>query len=384
MMGRSIAFVRSLCVGAVIGIVSAAVAGPLSPPAGPVAPTGKTTDQLWAKIASTDQGVAEPRTPISAETTPGDALWLYIINQPGSYYLTGNVQGVAGKGGIFIAADGVTVDLMGFQMTGAGSGLAIGTFTQTNFRRHIVRNGVITNWGDGVVVGGNSVIADLVVTSCGKGLHCAGQESRVERCTVVSCSGYGLRASGGGMARNCYFSRNGGTGLSGAGTWIVEGCRVDLNDDGGIEVGDFSVVRGCQVAGNTGDGISVENYALVMNNTCTYNTNGTASAAGIRLRGTGARAEGNVCASNYQGIMVAGSGNRIEGNSAVGNTRGYTIAGTGNFVARNTASGSTTVNWDVGNGNIIFVVQAAVANGMFGNSGGLSPGSTNPNANYTH
>ena len=42
------------------------------------------------------------------------------------------------------------------------------------------------------------------------------------------------------------------------------------------------------------------------------------------------------------------------------------------------------MNWDVGNGNVIFVLQAAVANGMFGDSGGLSPGSTNPNANYTH
>src|SRR6186713_1252076 len=78
--------------------------GPLTPPLGPPAPTMKTLDQV------------EPRKPIDATNTPGDADSLFKITQPGSYYLTANVTGVNAKYGIEIAASGVTVDLNGFDL----------------------------------------------------------------------------------------------------------------------------------------------------------------------------------------------------------------------------------------------------------------------------
>ncbi|HZW06443.1 MAG TPA: hypothetical protein VFF65_04910, partial [Phycisphaerales bacterium] len=55
-----------------------AAAGPIDPPAGPVAPTGRTLAEV------------EPRTPIGPVTTPGDADAVFKITQPGSYYLAGN------------------------------------------------------------------------------------------------------------------------------------------------------------------------------------------------------------------------------------------------------------------------------------------------------
>ena len=64
------------------GLITAAglvVAGPLTPPAGPVASTYKTLSEV------------EPRIAINAANTPGNAANLFIINQPGSYYLTGNI-----------------------------------------------------------------------------------------------------------------------------------------------------------------------------------------------------------------------------------------------------------------------------------------------------
>src|SRR5881392_43776 len=96
-----------------LGILAAAVlhAGPLNPPAGPVASSYKTLTEV------------EPRTAISAANTPGDSDSLFKITQPGSYYLTGNIQGVSGKHGVEIAASGVTLDLNGFDLLGAPGSL---------------------------------------------------------------------------------------------------------------------------------------------------------------------------------------------------------------------------------------------------------------------
>src|SRR4029079_14214982 len=87
-----------------IAAISALLAqGPLTPPGAP-APTMKTLDEV------------EPRIAVNSTNTPGDADSLDKITQPGSYYLTGNITGVFGKMGIEIAANGVTIDLMGFEM----------------------------------------------------------------------------------------------------------------------------------------------------------------------------------------------------------------------------------------------------------------------------
>lgn len=72
--------------------------GDLVPPAGPPAPTMKTLGQL------------EPRIPIS--NLP------YTIKDSGSYYLTGNLASTTN--GIVIHADNVTLDLMGFTLSGDG------------------------------------------------------------------------------------------------------------------------------------------------------------------------------------------------------------------------------------------------------------------------
>ena len=71
-----VALLMSLCAGG-------SRAGDLDPPVGPVAPTPGP----------------EPRTPVNATNTPGDATSVYRITAPGSYYLTGNLAGVAGKHG---------------------------------------------------------------------------------------------------------------------------------------------------------------------------------------------------------------------------------------------------------------------------------------------
>ena len=107
---------RTVCWSAVVGTLAlggalVALAGPLSPPGGPVASTGKTLTEV------------EPRIAVNATNTPGTATSLFKITQPGSYYLTGNITGVSGKNGIEIAASGVSLDLTGFDLSGVPGSL---------------------------------------------------------------------------------------------------------------------------------------------------------------------------------------------------------------------------------------------------------------------
>lgn len=120
------------CGVAVIVLSSGVLAGPLAPPAGPVAPTPGP----------------EPRIAINAANTPGDATAMFIISQPGSYYLEGSVTGAVGTRGVDVRASNVTIDLMGFALGGV-PGSSHGVFVDL-FAGHVgleLRNGVIHNWG---------------------------------------------------------------------------------------------------------------------------------------------------------------------------------------------------------------------------------------------
>jgi len=132
-------------------------AGPLNPPAGPIARTHQTLTEV------------EPRIPISAATRPGDADSLFRITQPGSYYVTGNITGVAAKHGIEIEASNVTLDLMGFAFIGvAGSlnGVNVRAFPQSV----VIRNGSASGWGESgvdAILAANSLLCDLLCADNG-------------------------------------------------------------------------------------------------------------------------------------------------------------------------------------------------------------------------
>ena len=116
-------------------------AGPLDPPPGPVTSTGRFG----------------PRTEINSTNTPGDSSSQFKITQPGSYYLGGNVTGVAGKNGISIDADDVTLDLNGFALLGVAGSLdgVIAAEFPTLRTNLAIRNGTVADWG------GNGIYIDL-------------------------------------------------------------------------------------------------------------------------------------------------------------------------------------------------------------------------------
>lgn len=111
-------------------------AGELTPPVGPIAPTGTSLGDLKGalsqsvsgldakingldgKVAFTPKGVSEPRTPIMALPSSADAQ--FVVTEPGAYYLSSNVTQVPGKVCIDIQADEVDIDGQGFVFIGTG------------------------------------------------------------------------------------------------------------------------------------------------------------------------------------------------------------------------------------------------------------------------
>ena len=146
--------------------------GSLTPPGAP-APTMKTLEQI------------EPRIPISSLP--------YSISQPGSYYLTTNLTGVAGQNGITITGARVTLDLMGFELRGVPGSLS-GIHMNPATSPHVL-NGSITGWGQDGINGTN------------------GGGGTIERLRVSNNGRYGISFNSGSQIRHCIVFGNGNVGL---------------------------------------------------------------------------------------------------------------------------------------------------------------------------
>ncbi|MDX2147260.1 MAG: right-handed parallel beta-helix repeat-containing protein [Planctomycetota bacterium] len=376
-----------------LGSVAMLNAGPLTPPAGPVVSSYKTLTEV------------EPRTPISLATTPGDANSLFRITLPGSYYLTENVAGVIGKRGIEIAAEGVTIDLMGFALSGVPGSLD-GIVIETSVVRGgaTIMNGTVQGWdGDGVDV----AFADVA----------GGRGGRIEGVYSRANAGAGFRVSDACIVVNCYAGQNGGSGFDPGNNAVFENCIAQANSGDGFALGFGCTYINCEARVNVLNGF-VANTSALSNCSATFNEqNGfqltssiidacqSSDSGGIGIvvsqslvRGcsvmsntgggirtsTSSLIQSNRVQSGAFGIQATGTDNRIEGNNCTGATRGIDIDVAGNVIVRNTCSGNTT-NWDVVIGNVCLVVTAAnTTAAITGNSGGTAPGSVDPNANFTY
>ena len=183
--------------------LSALGQGPLTPAAAP-APTMKTLDQV------------EPRMPIT--NLP------FNVTQSGSYYLTGNLTGVAGQHGINISANQVTIDLMGFSLIGVPGSLN-GIHSASIQRNITVRNGNIRNWS-GTGVSGFSFFESRLEglnvrqnnsdgTSTTPGGISAGRNTVVQDCKAHLNTGHGFLIDNNGTAIRCEAVFNSGMGIAG-------------------------------------------------------------------------------------------------------------------------------------------------------------------------
>jgi len=332
---------------------------------------------------------------VNSINTPGDATAVFIISQPGSYCLGSNVIGEAGKNGIRIDADNVTLDLAGFGMLGV-SGSLNGILINTHFRIAI-RNGSISGWGsaglegtagslariedlrvdanvgNGIVINSSSQVNnciavqnggvgiltsnDVVVTGClsstngNHGIQ-AGTASTIKSCFANSNGGSGIAPSGVNSLTviDCNTHLNTGAGIVGPNRALITSCTAEDNRAGGIITGASSTVSNCNASGNTGDGIIVSVGSAVTGCTASANT-----GDGIQVDNL-SRLEGNTCQGNGAGtadgagVHVTGRANRIDGNTVLSNDRGIDVDAGGNLVVRNDASLNAT-NYDIVAGN---------------------------------
>jgi hypothetical protein len=194
-------------------------AGDMTPPGAP-GPTMKTLDEVEARI------------PVGPLTTPGDSVSVYQITQPGSYYLTGDVIGQAGKAGIEIACADVYLDLNGYAVRGV-AGATIGINVPGWVAGGAIRNGLVTDWpGSGVFFRIDcGLISDLYIRGCGDwGIDASGTYApRIQRVAAIYCGipdgrGGGIQISDGMVLDSVVHSCN-GAGIEAPGA-TVSRCQV--------------------------------------------------------------------------------------------------------------------------------------------------------------
>lgn len=376
-------------------------AGPLVPPAGPIAPTHKTLTEV------------EPRIAVNDTNTPGAGTTsVYKITAPGSYYLTSNVAAVAGKNAIGIYSNNVTLDLNGFTAEGmagntgavilvvgdssnpsgdprgnvtimngtvrggGGSGLLaqstvvglrlIGITARNNTNVGIYLDGraelehcsSYDNVSHGFVLGNDVVVTDCVARANG------GDEFRGgSGCVFLNCVADNAGANGTGFNvgvaaafTNCSASGSAlDSGFDTDGGAAFTGCTARSNGGSGFRGdGDGNVFTGCTASENGASGFSFTSSTTIANcNAFSNGQHGALVTSGSTITGSTFRGNGtdgirasnacvilnNSCYNNTgAGILVTGGGNsRVEGNTVTNNATGISVAG-GAFVARNVAS----------------------------------------------
>ncbi len=258
-------------------LVRSARSGPLDPLPGPVSSTYKTLDEV------------EPRVPV--QSLPGSQTALHVITEPGSYYLTGNIMGEAGKNGIEVRADDVSIDLAGHALIGiVGGGGSLAAITRgddpgTGLR---VFSGHITDWAQngvyaaevrgcvffnlslhriGLGIGGvalrsgvASLVSDCVASDLVPGMLNLGNESLAARCVAKSASyAFFSQASSSFIectATSCH------TGFALEHVCVAQDCRA-VNCTFGVNVPSFGsrhVIRGSTFV-DCATGVHVEGAA---------------------------------------------------------------------------------------------------------------------------
>jgi parallel beta-helix repeat protein len=404
-------------------------AGDLNPPPGPVAPTMKTLAEI------------EPRIAVNSVNTPGDANSLFHISQPGSYYLTGDVEGIPNMSGIRIDASDVTLDLNGFSLRGV-PGAYSAIYVETTVSGLQVRNGRIVSWGSSGIdaaLANRSQFTDLDVSNNEFYGIFVGNTATVERCTVEANYTTGITVGSDSRILYCISTHHdNGDGIDTGANCLVESTISNNNSESGFQGGTRNFFRSCAAWDNDEDGIvgfksTIIDCIVVNNNyygilgseniviSCTVletgiygifgaddyianclvvdNMDGISTSgriinctvannveSGIDLVGPTVVRDNTVDGNGFYGI-VAGAGSRLEGNQVKNSMfEGIAVYGAGSLIVRNSASGNG-INYNIAADNRYGPIVDLTATGTPAVSGNSAAGTlitTNPWANFAY
>jgi parallel beta-helix repeat protein len=322
--------------------------GSLAPPGSPAA-TMKSLDQIEPRIDLLN-------APASAVTT--DANNDFIINQPGSYYLSAN-HAATKANAIEINVAGVTLDFRGFQISkGSGPG-NVGILIAATAHGATVENGSINGFTYGLLCSITTdqthgcLLRDLDVSGCGRYGILAGFGATIQSCrahdngpftgsgiaagigaeygstvsnctadhnalvygidadngcVLVNCAAYnntvtsGIQASQGCSLSNCVAYSNTTTAVAinaGKGSSLLNCAAFNNTAAGGINTDTDCSLTNCTAYSNTSSasfsfGINTDDRCTIVNCTATNNTDTNASASGTTGGGISAGSDAMV------------------------------------------------------------------------------------------
>jgi hypothetical protein len=230
-------------------------------------------DGLERKIASTPDGICEPRIPIT--TLPSSMGAQYVISSPGAYYLPCNLTQKSRKVCIDIRADHVDIDGQGFVFVGGGRGAS--SCIRASGRTAIeIRNCAFKGWRGAccdMVDCDDVYVRDVVIHGCSipargcAAIRCrdrsciedcrfvrvrgdvlvAGARSLVSDCGMHECEGQAVSTGPGSIIARCECAGGSGGAFRSAEECRIESCTVMRRDARAIECGDRSSVIGNRV-----------------------------------------------------------------------------------------------------------------------------------------
>jgi hypothetical protein len=238
-----------------------------------------------------------------------------IISQPGSYRLKSNiVVPDAATTAIQLDADGVTIDLNGYSISGPT--VCSGT---------PVTSCAPSGGGSGIVggSGGRDVtIVNGTVRGMGNDGISVAERARIEKVRLVS---------------------NGNNGIVANGNAIIDDVVTQQNGNDGISLGTSSVVTHNTAFGNAGTGVNLADWCVVTGNTANFN-----GYAGVSCINS-CSLTGNVVHQNG-GSPAIGSGTGLDtnGNSAVIGNVATNNAVAGLAIGSTSGYGNNVVNGNNG------------------------------------
>ena len=376
MIGWAVAMISKSSSRQIVAVIGSLMLVPTVFPQGPLAPTGppvptmKSLNQIDTRV-----GTAGERIPVNATTCPGDANAVYVIAQRGSYFLTGNVIGVAGKNGIHISSPEVTLDLNGYQLDGAAVGVIGILIDQDSVT---VRNGRVLNWSSRAIDAegpGARSFERVVAANSDAGFFIFGQ-ARYESCCAINNRHSGFDGFLGHQYHACFTSGNGDFGFVLFDGNTAESCLSLRDSIGYIFVGSAIVARGCTASQFQSFGFYVQTQGASLVD-CVATTSASGGSAYVILdpaAGVPSAAVFNQCTAAY--FPGPGGNTGFDASGATGVTFSACVAtgwGTAGF---SVGLGSTVSDCSASNNSGCGIVfsdgGAIIGNTSFGNRDGIS------------